>query len=799
MAEIYKLPLIALRGTVAFPGVEFIFDIKRGVSLEAVAQAMRTNKKIILITQKDPAMEEFAEKDLYGTGVVADIRQVYKLRPGTVRIFVFCTKRVILSHITGFSPFCYAICTEAEPRPAEFADDKEKRAVREIIKNELEQYYAGSPDMGADVIGEFMKVTEPGQMADLIGARLNLSCDDKQKLLETTEPKARAIKLINILKSENNFLRIKNEINLKTKMSLNNMQKEAFLREQLKIISDELMESDGLAGEINGYRKRMEKLKLSEEVREKLENEIGRLKKMPSMSAEGTVCRDYIDLVLSLPWGVYSKESKSLRRAKSILEKDHYGLEDVKERVIEYLALRLNSENPNAPVLCLVGPPGVGKTSVAKSIARAAGRKYVRMSLGGLHDEAELRGHRKTYVGAMPGRIINAIKSAGVSNPLILMDEIDKVGSDYKGDPSAALLEILDGEQNFSFRDNYLELPFDISKVMFVCTANTADTIPAPLKDRMEVISLGSYTKEEKLKIATKYLVRKQLDIHSLTPKQLKIRPSVIEEIIEGYTMEAGVRNLERAIGKICRKALTEIMTTDAESITVTKEKLTEYLGSRKIKKETISSENRTGEVMGLAWTAMGGTTLRIEANTYEGSGKIRLTGNMGKVMEESAYAAYSFIRANAPKLGINVSFDKTDIHIHIPEGAVPKDGPSAGITIMTAIASALSDTPVRRDIAMTGEITIRGNVLPIGGLKEKLLAAKAAGVRRVVLPMDNSADLEELPDYVKQNLEFVLADHAEMVLKTALVQADSAALSDEKTADLIIPTIINNKPEIRS
>ena len=801
MTEIYRLPLIPLRGVVAFPGVEFMFDIKRTISSAAISEAMKNDRRIALIAQKDPSQEDITEKDLYRVGVLASIIQVYKIAPGVERVVALCTKRIVLTTVLTHVPFFTVICTEPSPGENDFSGDDEKKAVEDLLKEEFEKYCLNSNGMNPEFIDELLKINNLGLAINVMGARLNLRISDKQRLLETMPLKARALELLKILKGENNVLGIKRKIDMQVRSNIEKLQRENILREQLKVISDELMEKDGLAGEIADYKKRMEKLKLSDEAKEKLEKEIDRLKKIPQMAAEGSVCRDYIDLVLSLPWGICSKENKNLKRAENILEKDHYGLEDVKERIIEYLALRLTTEDPNAPVLCLVGPPGVGKTSIAKSIARATGRKYVRMSLGGLHDEAELRGHRKTYVGAMPGRIINAVKNAGVSNPLILMDEIDKVGSDYKGDPSAALLEILDGEQNFSFRDNYLELPYDISKVLFICTANTVDTIPPALKDRMEIITLGSYTKEEKLKIATKYLVKKQLKIHGLTSKQLKIKAPVIEDIIEGYTKEAGVRNLERAIGKICRKALKEMLTTDVSEITVTKSKLAEYLGSRKIRKETVPTENRIGEVTGLAWTALGGTTLIIEVNVYSGSGKVRLTGNMGKVMEESAYAAYSYIRANASKLGISVKLDETDIHIHIPEGAVPKDGPSAGITMTTAMVSALTNIPVDRETAMTGEITIRGNVLPIGGLKEKLLAAKAAGVKRVIIPMDNSADLEELPEYVKENLEFVLADHVDAVLKTALVKAELPISKAEAKAEPIMPAIIRegDKPQIRS
>ena len=561
---------------------------------------------------------------------------------------------------------------------------------------------------------------------------------------------------------------VKNDIILKARENMEEAQKEYFLREELKAINEELGDKSGVGEEISAYREKMAELKMPQYAIDKLEKEFDRLKRSSQATAEGSVIRDYIDNVLSLPWGIMTKESKSLKKAEQILNKDHYGLEKVKERIIEYLAVRGKIDNPHAPILCLVGPPGVGKTSIAKSMARALGRKYVRLSLGGISDEAEIRGHRRTYLGAMPGRIINAMKQAGASNPLILLDEIDKIGRDYKGDPSAAFLEVLDGEQNVNFRDNYIEMPYDLSKCLFVCTANSLDTIQGPLRDRLEIIELSSYTAEEKLRIAEDYLIPKQLKENGLTKSKLKIKTEAVEEIIESYTREAGVRTLERLIGKICRKTVKKQIAED-KAVTVTAKNLNEFLGKKIFKPEAINKKDEVGICRGLAWTSVGGTTLSIEVNVLKGKGNFKITGNVGKVMEESYNAALSYIRANADELGVDIDFENTDVHIHIPEGATPKDGPSAGITMATAMVSAMTHKPVRADIAMTGEISIRGRVMPIGGLKEKVLAAKRAGVKKVIIPIDNAADLEEIPDYGKDNMEFVLAEGMNEVLSNSL------------------------------
>ena len=546
-------------------------------------------------------------------------------------------------------------------------------------------------------------------------------------------------------------------------------QKEYFLREELKAINEELGDKSGVGEEINGYREKMKKLNMPQYAVDKLEKEFERLKRSQQGAQEGSIIRDYIDNVLSLPWGIYSKESKDLKKAERILNKDHYGLEKVKERIVEFLAVKAATDNINAPILCLVGPPGVGKTSIAKSMARALGREYVRMSLGGISDEAEIRGHRRTYLGAMPGRIIAAMRQAGASNPLILLDEIDKIGKDYKGDPAAAFLEVLDAEQNVNFRDNYLEMPYDLSKVLFICTANSLDTIPGPLRDRLEIVELSSYTAEEKQHIAEEFLIPKQLKANGLTKSQLRFKKDAVADMIESYTREAGVRSLERLVGAVCRKVVKERIHS-TKLVTITKKNITDYLGRRRFKSETINAKDEVGICRGLAWTSVGGCTLSVEVNILKGKGNFKITGNVGKVMEESYNAALSYIRANAEELGVDIDFEHTDVHIHIPEGATPKDGPSAGITMATAMVSAMKKVPVRSDIAMTGEISIRGKVMPIGGLKEKVLAAKRAGVKKIIIPVENAPDLEEIPEYGKENIEFVLAEQMNDVLSNSLV-----------------------------
>ena len=608
-----------------------------------------------------------------------------------------------------------------------------------------------------------------GQLCDVLGDKVVRAFDDKRKILEETDIYERTVVTIAFMEKEIERANVKNEIMNRARANMEEAQKEYFLREELKAINEELGDKSGVGEEINGYREKMKKLNMPQYAVDKLEKEFERLKRSQQGAQEGSVIRDYIDNVLSLPWGIYSKESKDLKKAERILNKDHYGLEKVKERIVEFLAVKAATDNINAPILCLVGPPGVGKTSIAKSMARALGREYVRMSLGGISDEAEIRGHRRTYLGAMPGRIIAAMRQAGASNPLILLDEIDKIGKDYKGDPAAAFLEVLDAEQNVNFRDNYLEMPYDLSKVLFICTANSLDTIPGPLRDRLEIVELSSYTAEEKQHIAEEFLIPKQLKANGLTKSQLRFKKDAVADMIESYTREAGVRSLGRLVGAVCRKVVKERIHS-TKLVTITKKNITDYLGRRRFKPETINAKDEVGICRGLAWTSVGGCTLSVEVNILKGKGNFKITGNVGKVMEESYNAALSYIRANAEELGVDIDFEHTDVHIHIPEGATPKDGPSAGITMATAMVSAMKNVPVRSDIAMTGEISIRGKVMPIGGLKEKVLAAKRAGVKKIIIPVENAPDLEEIPEYGKENIEFVLAEQMNDVLSNSLV-----------------------------
>lgn len=628
-----------------------------------------------------------------------------------------------------------------------------------------------------DLMGNVVAAKRPGALADVIAAGMELAYNRKQEFLERLNPYERLEMVITTMQHECQVLQIKREIENKTKQRIDKNQREYYLREEMKVIQEELGDKDGVGADAAKYRTQLDEKNPPAHVRDTIEKEIDRMLKIPVTSPESNVSRTYIETLLSLPWTETTEESFDLAEAEKILDEDHYGMKKVKERILEYLAVRKNAPEEHATILCLVGPPGVGKTSIARSVAKALNRNYVRMSLGGVKDEAEIRGHRKTYIGAMPGRIINAMKQAGTINPLMLLDEVDKLGVSYNGDPAAALLEVLDGEQNSTFRDHFVELPYDLSKVLFMCTANSLDTIPGPLCDRMEIIELSSYTAQEKLHIAEEHLLEKQRKRHGLTAKQLKIKADAMEEIIDGYTREAGVRQLERTIGEVCRKAVKMILSGERKSLTVTKKNLEDILGTRKFMPDTIYKEPQVGIVRGLAWTRVGGTTLSVEVNCMPGEGKFRVTGNLGKVMTESAEAAVSYIRSQNERFQLEPDFyKKKDIHIHIPEGATPKDGPSAGVTMATAIISALTGRRVRNDVAMTGEITIRGRVLPIGGLQEKVLAAKKVGIKTVILPKENEKDLDEIMDEIKDGMQFVLAETMEDVLQTALVKGEKDA-----------------------
>ncbi|WP_312071445.1 endopeptidase La [Anaerotignum propionicum] len=770
--ETIKIPIIALRGLTVFPHMAISFPVNRTRSLDSVAEAEKNGGQVFLATQINPQTPNPEQEDLYTIGTLCVIKQVLKLPGNMTHVIVEGKERGRLESIWTKTSSDYAEITLLEQDLPEEPDDYLKAYMRVAIQN-YEEYTKYVPNSTAtDLLSSVEAASKPGKLADLIAAGLEISYERKQRILEMLNPMERLEAVLEIMQNEKDILKIKKEIESKTKTRIEQNQREYYLREEMKVIQEELGDKDGIGADAEKYRKQLEEKNPPEIVRTAIEKEITRMLRIPVTSPESNVSRNYIETLLSLPWIETTQESFDLAEAEQILNEDHYGLEKVKERILEYLAVRKNVPEERPTILCLVGPPGIGKTSIARSVARALDRKYIRMSLGGVKDEAEIRGHRKTYIGAMPGRIINAMKQAGTINPLMLLDEIDKLGVSHNGDPAAALLEVLDGEQNSTFRDHFIELPYDLSKVLFMCTANSLDTIPKPLLDRMEVISLGSYTSQEKLHIAKEHFIEKQCKRNGLSAGQIKFKDDALEQIIDGYTREAGVRQLERVIGEICRKTVKQILSGEVKSVTVSGKTLESILGKRKYGKDTIYVKPQVGIVRGLAWTSVGGTTLSIEVNAMEGDGKFKLTGNVGKVMMESAEAAISYIRSQAKIFGLEPDFYKrNDIHIHIPEGATPKDGPSAGITMATAILSALIKEEVHHDVAMTGEVTIRGRVLPIGGLQEKVLAAKKVGIKTVILPWENDKDLTEINDEIKDGIEFVLAKTMEDVLKVALVK----------------------------
>lgn len=758
------MPILLIDGVVPFPNSKYTFSVEQESLIEGVKAALGMDNKILIANAKK-FDEGIVEGNIYRIGVVGKIEGAMRILDGVLKITVSTSERGFINSIQKHSDF--TLCQVDSI--TEINSDVERADVsKDILMDLFNNFRAEIPVQ--PLTSKLVKEAEDvGQLCDVLGDKVVRAFDDKRKILEETDIYERTVVTIAFMEKEIERANVKNEIMNRARANMEEAQKEYFLREELKAINEELGDKSGVGEEINGYREKMKKLNMPQYAVDKLEKEFERLKRSQQGAQEGSVIRDYIDNVLSLPWGIYSKESKDLKKAERILNKDHYGLEKVKERIVEFLAVKAATDNINAPILCLVGSPGVGKTSIAKSMARALGREYVRMSLGGISDEAEIRGHRRTYLGAMPGRIIAAMRQAGASNPLILLDEIDKIGKDYKGDPAAAFLEVLDAEQNVNFRDNYLEMPYDLSKVLFICTANSLDTIPGPLRDRLEIVELSSYTAEEKQHIAEEFLIPKQLKANGLTKSQLRFKKDAVADMIESYTREAGVRSLERLVGAVCRKVVKERIHS-TKLVTITKKNITDYLGRRRFKPETINAKDEVGICRGLAWTSVGGCTLSVEVNILKGKGNFKITGNVGKVMEESYNAALSYIRANAEELGVDIDFEHTDVHIHIPEGATPKDGPSAGITMATAMVSAMKNVPVRSDIAMTGEISIRGKVMPIGGLKEKVLAAKRAGVKKIIIPVENAPDLEEIPEYGKENIEFVLAEQMNDVLSNSLV-----------------------------
>lgn len=776
---ITTMPVLALRGLTIFPNMLLHFDVGRGTSIKALDEAMAEGLPIFLVAQRDLTVEEPGEKDLYTIGTVSTVKQILRLPGENVRVMVEGSSRGKLVSLSKTTPFLQGE-VEVLSVPEHTRNTPRTEALIRSTYELFERYAELSPRMTGDVLISVLSSEDPGYIADYIAQNIAMRASDKQAILEELHPVRRLSKLAHALGREVSILELEQEVQSKVREQLADNQRDYVLREQLKVLRQELGEGENGDSEQDEYRARIEKAGLPEEAAKKAEKELARLSKQPFGSAEATVIRNYLDVLLDLPWNKRTKERTDVAAARKILDADHYGLQKVKERILEFLAVRQLAPELKGQVICLVGPPGVGKTSIAMSVARATGRKLTRISLGGVHDEAEIRGHRKTYVGAMPGRIIDGIRRAGSHNPLLLLDEIDKLASDIHGDPASALLEVLDGEQNSTFRDNFLEVPFDLSEVFFITTANTTDTIPRPLLDRMEVIELTSYTDEEKLQITKEHLLAKERKRHGLKKSQLKLTDDAIRALITGYTRESGVRVLERRVAALCRKATMKIISEDVKQVSLTASDLEEFLGPRRYHPDHRETGKLVGVVNGLAWTQVGGEMLQVEVNVVPGSGKVELTGNLGDVMKESARAALSYIRSRTQRLGIEEDFYKTkDIHVHFPEGAVPKDGPSAGITITTAMVSALTGAPVRQDIAMTGEVTLRGRVLAIGGLREKTMAALRNGMKTVLIPADNVGDLEEIDQTVRAALHFEPVEHVDQVLSVVLEMEGTRALPD--------------------
>ncbi|MBM7854546.1 ATP-dependent Lon protease [Desulfohalotomaculum tongense] len=765
------LPLLPLRGILVFPYMVIHLDVGREKSVQAIEEAMANDRHIFLVTQKDAQTDDPVEDDIYTIGAVAEIKQLLKLPGGTIRVLVEGVARAEIIEYQAYEPYFKVLIKQYTE---EFEKDTEIEALMRNLVYRFEQYVKLSKRIPPETVVSVVNLEEPGRLADVVASHLSLRIEDKQRVLEAVEIVPRLEKLCAILAKELEIVELERKINVRVRKQMEKNQKEYYLREQMKAIQKELGDRDDRAAEGEELRRRIDKTKLPKDVEEKLLKEVERLEKMPPMAAEAAVVRNYIEWVLSLPWSKSTRDRLDIKAAEKILDEDHYGLRKPKERIIEYLAIRKLAKKMKGPILCLVGPPGVGKTSLGRSVARAMERRFVRISLGGVRDEAEIRGHRRTYVGAMPGRIIQGMKQAGSKNPVFLLDEIDKMSMDFRGDPSSALLEVLDPEQNNSFSDHYIEIPFDLSNVMFITTANNKYNIPRPLLDRMEVIDISGYTEEEKMQIAMRYLLPKQIKEHGLPQGSTQISENTIRKVIQEYTRESGVRNLERNIAALCRKAARQIVQDKNKKVKITAQNLAKYLGVPKYRYNVAEKDDIVGVATGLAWTEVGGDTLSIEVTTYKGRGKLTLTGKLGEVMKESAQAALSYVRSRAAELDINDEiFEKYDIHIHVPEGAIPKDGPSAGITMATAIASALTERKIRRDVAMTGEITLRGRVLPVGGIKEKVLAARRAGCRTVILPMDNKKDMEDVPNNVKGKMEFKFVEHMDSVLSIALRPAE--------------------------
>ncbi|WP_375689602.1 endopeptidase La [Pseudooceanicola sp. LIPI14-2-Ac024] len=770
-------PVLPLRDIVVFPHMIVPLFVGRDKSVRALEEVMSDNRQILLSSQIDAAEDDPSPEGIYKTGVLANVLQLLKLPDGTVKVLVEGQARV---KITGFVENPDYFEAQAELMEEMIGDEATVQALLRSVGGEFEKYAKVKKNIPEEALGAVAETSEPGKLADLVSGHLGIEVEQKQDLLETLSISERLEKVYGLMQGEMSVLQVEKKIKTRVKSQMERTQREYYLNEQMKAIQKELGDGEDGQNEVAELEQRIADTKLSKEAREKAENEVKKLKNMSPMSAEATVVRNYLDWMLSIPWGTRSRVKKDLRKAEAILDADHYGLEKVKERIVEYLAVQQRSQKLKGPILCLVGPPGVGKTSLGKSVAKATGREFIRISLGGVRDEFEIRGHRRTYIGSMPGKIIQALKKAKTTNPLILLDEIDKMGQDFRGDPASAMLEVLDPEQNGTFVDHYLEVEYDLSNVMFLTTANSYN-MPGPLLDRMEIISLAGYTEDEKREIAKQHLVAKQIKNHGLKKGEFEITDEALNEMIRRYTREAGVRNLEREIAKLARKAVTQIVKKEATSVQITAENLDEYLGVKKFRYGLAEKEDQIGVVTGLAWTSVGGDLLQIEALRLPGKGRMKTTGKLGDVMKESIDAAASYVRSIAPSIGVKPpKLDQWDIHVHVPDGATPKDGPSAGLAMVTSIVSVLTQIPVRKDIAMTGEVSLRGNAMPIGGLKEKLLAALRGGITTVFIPEENEKDLADIPDNVKEGLKIIPVTHVRQVLEQALVRQPEAIDWDE-------------------